>query len=527
MTTACHNIKIFEKNIKIMEIVDYICYNVNMKKIINFLFILILLLISIFTTKNIIVFANETELNQLDYSVENLDNYNSIDYYSNNIVLTTSQHIVIINQNTSLFQNNDTEMGIYNAKHSIMTTNYLFVFDELNRFQVYNKDFEFIKTCKYVESDNIYNLGVVECIAKDYSGNLYFIDKTNEKILFLNSQNLVITEIDILFEDFGENMCIAVNANGDLLSIYSNQNVYVYDAKNQSLIKKFECLASKIMFDYTNNLFVQYEENITKYNKTNYNFEETKTITIVPKDIILDIETGSFYILSDKLCNYYAVDFASNPSDENERINLSIASKQASQIKFAKANIETKLYSTSVSYSSSFVITKNQLVMLLDEDIEENSSMYYCLTNINGIQKQGYIQKNDFQILEAENHNLSYKTICKNVEVKTYPTHSASNHSIISNEDTSLIVLGTCHDFVDEQSKTYFAIMFEDGVGYVEQKYLVNSNLYESYLTDIIKIPDNSTQFMAYIITVISLFVITLFVSLLIIKKVNKNSTKR
>ena len=165
--------------------------------------------------------------------------------------------------------------------------------------------------------------------------------------------------------------------------------------------------------------------------------------------------------------------------------------------------------------------------MILDENIEENSSMYYCLTNIDGVQKQGYIQKNDFQILELENHNISCKTICKNVEIKTYPTHSASIYSIIANDDTNLIVLGTCHDFVDEEGKTFFVIQFDDGVGYVEQEYIISVNQFESYLTDIIEIPNNSTQFMAYIITALSLFVITLFISLLIMKKIDKRNSTR
>ena len=47
--------------------------------------------------------------------------------------------------------------------------------------------------------------------------------------------------------------------------------------------------------------------------------------------------------MSDKLYNYSAENFASNPSDENIRIDLSVASKQAEQVKFAKANTETSV----------------------------------------------------------------------------------------------------------------------------------------------------------------------------------------
>lgn len=527
MTTVCHIKKIFRKNYKNMEFHIYFCYNVNMKKILSFILLFALIVINILSINNITIFADGPELKKLDYTITNIDDYSQIDYYSNHILLTSNQNVVIANDEVNLFQNTDTETGIYNPKISVMTTNYFFVFDELNRIQIYNQNLEFVKSCKYVESDSLYNLGNVLCCSKDYSGNLYLADKTNQKILFLNFESLTIKEIAINFDDFADKMSISVNPNGDLLSLYSNGKVYIYDLQNKYLIKSFDCTANKIMFDYMDNLFIQNEQNIYKYQSANYEIAETKTLTTTIEDIVLDIETGSFYILSDDLYNYSAQNFASNPSNENIRIDLTTATKQTSQVKFATANIETKLYTTSMSYSSSFDIQQEQLVMILQENVAENINMYYCLTNINDNQMQGYIQKNDFQILENENHNIECKTICKNVEVKTYPTHTASTYTTIQNDDTELIVLGTCHNFVDDELKTYYAVQLADGVGYIEQQYLVSVNQFESYLTDIIEIPDNSTQFMAYIITAVSLFVITLFVSLLIMKKIEKNKINK
>lgn len=470
----------------------------------------------------VFVFANQDNLIQIETQIENFDDYCFIDNYSNTIILTSQNAVTKIDeQKVVSYDNDDTQTGICNAKFSVVTKSFIAIFDSLNRIQMYNQNFEYIKTFMYVEGETKYNLGNIISITKDYAGNLYFVDGNANKVLSLQISNDNITEINIDF-DINSSTKICVNANGNLLAINTNDQNLIFDIANNLTITSFTASASDLYFDYEDNLFVLNGNIITKFDNENYTLSQTQNFDCEIKSASLDIETGTFYILADKLYSFYKQDFAQNASLEIAPIDITATQILTEQVEFANANKNTLLYSTCVSFASSDEIIENQLVMILKKDITQNHNMWYCLTNINGIQKQGYVAKSDLTLLQKETANLPYKTICKNVEIKSYPTKNASTTGIIAAENTQVIVLGTAQNFVDCYGNNYFAVQTENGVGYIKQNFLTSSQNFESTQVQVASKDNGQTKFIAFIITTISLLVVTIFACVLIAKKKNK-----
>ena len=496
------------------------------KKKIFLITVILLTALLLSPINNLKVLAIEESIEEYSQQVNNIESYNYISNFSSTLLLTSNSEILCINSDDiTSFDNDDLETGVYIPKFALQTTNNIAVFDSLNRIQIYTNDFEYVKTFNYVDAETRYNIGNIVCVAKDYAGNLFFADATAQKILYLSTSLDAVTEITIDEQIVVDSETkIFVNANGNLLAIKSQNQVYVYDILANLILANIDATADELYFDYLNNLFVLYQNNISKYSNIDYSFVETKNFDINIKSASIDIETGTFYFLSDKIYTFADTNFAENASFEVEPISVETTELLPQQIQFAKASKDCLLYATCVSFSSSDEITENQLVMILDKNIAQNNNMWYCLTNINGVQKQGYITKNNLTVLENETQNAIYKTICKNVELKTYPTDNAGVSTIIVPENTQLCVLGTVHNFVDSTGKSYFAVQTNNGVGYIEQKYLTETVNFESEMKDLVPLDNGQTKFIAYILTTISLMIATIFVCIIIGKKKNSKA---
>ena len=202
MTTVCHNKKKIEKKLKIIVFVDYICYNDYMKKYISILLIAITFLM--LTTCNVgILFANgDTDepamlenLQTIDIEVENLDEYIFLDNYSTEILLTSNSKIAKFDVNTPdevEYQVCTMQTGIFEPKFATkIGKNNIAVFDGLKRVQIFDEEFNFVKSINvvYVNEDSAYNLENVTSIAKDFFGQIYMLDLFHQKLLTLNVSN--------------------------------------------------------------------------------------------------------------------------------------------------------------------------------------------------------------------------------------------------------------------------------------------------------------------------------------------------
>lgn len=506
----------------------------NMKKYISIFFALMLGIFTLFCPQNKGVNCFADEVTNLGYSFENISNYYSISKYSKTIYLTSESKIAKIDNQVAYFDNSDTATGIYKPQFAMQVDDEVVaVFDSLNGIQIYNCNFEHKATYRIVESlqNTKYSLGKVSSVAKDYLGNLYFIDYTNNKILCLAQNATAITEVyvDSLDTTFNKESQIAINPNGDIIAISNSDSIYVCNLQQNKIIAQFNAKASKIMFDYASNLFLQNQNNILKYDNQNYQNTDSKQINITPTDITLDVETGMFYILLDNIYTYYSNGFALNPSDEVAPVTPNTTTLLSDVVTMAKVTTKTKLYSTCVSFASSDDVEVNSQLIILSKDVVQNRNMCYCLLIIDGVQKQGYIEKVALQTQQVVIPEQTYKTICPKVQVQTYPVSTSglysdaeTNTPIYLDEQTEIKVISDLQNFTDASGNTYYAVKIgqnDEFVGYINQNYLAPTNQFESQKVDITPYSDRQTEFIAYILTVVVLLGVTIAVCVYIAKK--------
>ena len=496
-----------------------------MKKLIN-LFLSILLVVSIFVTlPSHIVFADEEDGIPIEILAD-VDKYENMSIYSNKVLLCSAEGEIFDVANNFKFDSADLETGIFEPMFAEETPNNFVVFDSLKRIQVYNKAFEYIKTLNLVSATTPYNLGDVVDVTKDYSGNIFFLDTTNQKVLTLKNDIKKIEEVNLTLSfTITADTKICANPNGNLLAILENNKVYVYDLSSLELAKEIEVYGEIVLFDYLNNLFCAKCEadkfTISKYIVVNYTYDSNFEVAKQTRSLQMDIETGDFYFLSDKLYKVSKEGFCANASDEVAPIDITTTTLLEEQCTFAKAKTETKLFATCVSFSSSDNLSQNQTVIVLENNIPQNQAMCYCLANIDGHQKLGYAKKADLLVINVVPQQAQYKTIYKNVKVLTYPTHNAGVSQTITNENTIVVVIGSANNFVDEDGNSYYSVLLDDKVGYINQNCLQNTGNFESVMLDIEPTPDNSTQFMAYILVFVSSFILVIIVCIFIARKKN------
>ena len=496
-----------------------------MKKILTTIMAFILLLFCGTTPQKVYAEPIDDNLTAMNVNLENFEDYTFLDIHSKTLLLLSNQRVTKFEDETLNFDDTNTVTGIYQPKFALILNDEIAVLDSLDRVQVYNTNFEYKNTYQYVEGETKYNLGNIVDVSKDYAGNLFLIDSSNNKVLMLskNCENIVELEVDETYI-FDDNAKISVNPNGNLIAIYNNEKITLYDINLHQKVKEIETFANQILFDYQSNLFVLQGSDIKKYSADAYEFESQKNLSITPKNITIDAETGRFYVLTDDdVYKYFESDFSADASSEVAPIDITSSEILSSQVRFAKTKNLTKLYATCVSFSSSDEILGDNLVMILKTDIEANNQMWFCLSVIDGKEKQGYIEKSNLTLLDEENQNASYSTICKNVSVYAYPTTSSSVVKTIKNESVTLKILGGCYNFKSTNNSTFCAVEFDDGVGYIQSEFLQKADLFEGLVIDVEPTANNSTQFVAYILTSISLFVAVIFVCSIIAKKKNYN----
>ena len=142
------------------------------------------------------IYAND-ELPQPEVVLQNVDEYQNMSIYADETLLCSSLGKVLDVKNNTTFQNDDIEEGIVSPKFAQKTDNCFVIFDSLDRIQIYNLNFEYQHTLRYVDCNLPYNLGNIISVTKDYSGNLYFLDITNQKVLTVKNDYLKIEEVDL------------------------------------------------------------------------------------------------------------------------------------------------------------------------------------------------------------------------------------------------------------------------------------------------------------------------------------------
>ncbi|MBO7508340.1 MAG: hypothetical protein J6T39_01695 [Clostridia bacterium] len=472
-----------------------------------------------FNTSKIVCADGETELVEID--VENLNSYNFVDSYNNEIYLTSSQKITYFEEEANIkqFSNNNINEGFYNAKFVLKASSQtIYVFDELKRIQVYDEEFEYQKTFQYVSGNTLYNLGEVSSVCKDFFGNVFFADYTNNKILTIDTENNSIAEIEINIElNLDAFSKISVNPNGNIFAIFAENKIFVYDFENGLLLNQFSKTdVIDIKFDYLSNLFLIFDDKIEKYAHETFVFEETKNFDFEIRSAAINIENGCFYILNENLWKFFDNNFSANPSDEIPPFDINKTELDLTICCLAKTKSSTLLYSTCVSFSASDEIEEDTVLICLEKNIEQNSQMCYCLAKCNGIEKFGYINKSALDFLTLDNSTITLSTVCKNVDVYVLPTKKSKVFKTIKNEDSIFACTNTLDEYADENGNKYFAVSTDDGIGYVEQKYMAKLGNFESTALEVENYEVHEKEFVAYIIIVCSLMILTIAICVVV-----------
>lgn len=531
MTHACH---IFEKIKKILNIVEnviFFCYNKTMKKFQTFL-ILSILLINILCISNISVFYafDLTAINYVEVNIENINEYNHIDKKSNNILLTSTHNstisIVSNGVTTSFSEIGGTEGAINNPKWAKMIdADKFIVYDEFERVQLFDTLFEYKKMFYAIESNQSFEkLGLVVDCAVDYSGTAFMLDKDNNKLLKLDVSETYIQDIPLNIQNFivTENSRIAVNPNGNLVAIYGcSENLIIINLDTSSTYQIEANNVDKIFFDCNNNLFLVNKTNLSiqKYGYEDYTFSSEKTLPQSFVDISIDIETGNIYYLNDNICYLETSDFTANANTSTPPIDITCTTLNENAVMVCKINKSTKLFATCVSFSSSINLENNTKVLVLDYKTAQNNNLSYVLVNFDGTEQFGYVHNDALEQINSIESAVAYKTICKNVDVYTFPTVSAGKNKILSDEAQSVIVVGNSGEFVDYLGNCYYEVLMEEKIGYINQKYLVEESLFESEPIETEKTDNNQGKFVAFMLAIASLIIATAFVCVVVVKK--------
>ena len=507
------------------------------KRCIIFLFIFLISLCSI-SNFGMFVKADETdEFLEVETSIENFDEYNSISIYSNQILLTAENKVTsIANGQVINFNNIGGENGqIYQPKFAKkLKDNSILIYDGLNRVQIYNEQFQFLKLFDKINAGSkFYNLGIVSSLATDYLGNVYMADATNNKILKIDVDGTYIEEVALTTTaQISNRTKLAINANGTKLALFvettDGNEIFVYNLSNNLELAKFSTTKFLgMMFDCTDNLFTYDTSKINKYLNTDFSLSNTKTLAQNAKSVDINLEDGTFFCLGNKIYSFKAENFASNANNQVAPINIKSTTLNQSKAKICINNASCKLFKTPVSFSSSNILPDNSKVVVLKEDIEQNLNMSFVLTNISGTEVEGYVEKQYLTPYTFEFEQATYKTICQNVPVLTYPTKNAGISKTIDAESTALTVVGNATTYCDFAGNQYYEVETENGIGYVNQKYLTKTGEFESAPTEFTPTSDFTTKFIAYNLIIVCLLVVTIFVTLLIIKKTKNNKNEK
>lgn len=501
-------------------------------KLFIFFSILGLLLSTLFVNiPSQIVFAQENTFDITEHSVNvaDINKYNYIDIYSNNITLLSTElnTISYITQSTT---NTFNSVGVNDGqimmpKFAKKINNHIAIYDSLKRLQIFDSEFNFTKRFAYIQDDNLpLNLGEIVSISTDYSGNLFMLDKTNNLILKVGLNDDIINKIDINKEiTIADNSKICVNANGDkIVLINTNESNLIYNTNTQTCSEIDNNIYDDCLFDCMDNLFLLKKDtttSISKYNINDITAPVTETLNLTYNSIDIDIETGSVYILSDKVYKVTNDNYFSNASTEISPVDITSTLAHETALVVCNTKNNAKLYSTCVSFSSSIVLSNNTKVIVLQAQMPQNKNMSYCLLTANGQELKGYIETSNLTTINTQTNELQYKTICKNVDILSYPSQNAGIVKTLTDEATTINIIGNTGDYVDINGDRYFEAKVEDKIAYVNQKYLAKTNLAEIEKIETTPTETNQSQFVALVLTVVCLFVVTIFVCVVINKK--------
>ncbi|MGN1222174.1 MAG: hypothetical protein ACI4TT_02970, partial [Christensenellales bacterium] len=313
------------------------------------------------------VFAEEVEeeftIINCVMELENIDKYNYINIFSDNITLLSTELNKIVfcgGESTKKFENTGTNDGqIIAPKFIKKIADDKFAVYDINRIQIFDADFNYLKRFAYIYDDTIpLALGGIVSISTDYAGNLYMLDITNNLVLKLNVDDDIIYKISTDGTNITNNSKISVNANGSKLALINvfEQNV-IYDLTNNNIVVLNDDNYDDAIFDCMDNLFLFKKSGattqVTKFACDDLTNTTTKTLNLTYNSLDIDLETGKLYLVNEQVQYAQNEEFFASASTQISPVDLKSTLPHESFLNVCETKNSAKLYSTCVSFASS------------------------------------------------------------------------------------------------------------------------------------------------------------------------------
>lgn len=332
-------------------------------------------------------------------------------------------------------------------------------------------------------------------IVCDTLSNTYLYDATNEKVVKM---------VDNTFENIASiekatNLQMCINASATNLYVLHNSTISIIDLEDTSNVKNIQLDYSpvSIAIDYKNNIYVL-KNQTTNYllsKLTGESVVQTKEINTTDKLIKLniDLHTGKFYALNDTLC-------ALTDLEINIAENLLSFSSQTSYFNITPFENEVEVYTIKSScqaykypFNVSPLLALNQgdKVIMLTENIDENSKFAYCLiTGKSHTNLAAYIQKSVLEKVttQIKPEYKKVKVITAIANVYKYPTSqliSVNSENVTCNltslqlkRDDTARILSYAYGLVDTNGTKFMCVQLDSGeIVYINQNTAINSDL--------------------------------------------------
>ena len=343
----------------------------------------------------------------------------------------------------------------------------------------------------------------IASLAMDTYGNLYALHmETNmqDSRLLVNKGERFET-IAISGLALQEDSRLLMSASSDYIIIVDSTKIQLINARNYTLDKTIAInqTFTDVKIDHLDNLYFLNAGVITKLIAGSYTTSETLSVPGLTSTSLFAFNqvNGEIFFIDNTQnkvfkINMTGIDHLSAFTKPTDYLDTSVLNKE--QVKIATLVSGTIAYNYPYTLSSNISLNTGDFVIVLDDNISENSNFYYCLiTSKKDYNLSVYIHKNhlnmvDPTITNLENENLLYSPAISSPTANIYkfPTSLKASDSIDSaivyssshlNSGDKITAVRFLKDYKDKNGYSFYEVRFSNGdYGYVNSNAIYQYN---------------------------------------------------
>ncbi len=375
------------------------------------------------------------------------------------------------------------------------TCNYVKKFD-------YQGNYQNIYFDSYKSGQTTLNFNQINSLAIDTYGNLYALhiasDPSQNSLLKMTGDSFTTISIDGLIID--NDATLLMSASSDYIIIVSQERITLLDSRTYTVDKTFTInqIYSDVKIDHLDNIYFQNNDVITKLLAGTYTATETIDVPLSNTSLFAfnQVNGKTFFLdnTQNKVINQ-AIDNVDHLSTFTKPTNhLDTTTLNSEKVQIATLTSGTIAYNYPYTLSSNISLNQGDFVIVLDDNISEQSNFYYCMiTNKKDYNLSVYIHKNHLEMIDEsitnlEESNLLYSQSISSPTANIYkfPTSLKADE----NTDTAIVYsLGQLDagdkitavrylkDYRDYKGYSFYEISFNNGTyGYINANSIVNYN---------------------------------------------------